>query len=138
MHDDSLRLANGKSPRDVSTLPQSSTQPVRQASYSMELGHDNAVNQKKKGVVLGNAESETHGHVHPKGLTAEAGAPPVHTYSSLSTEACIGGYDFTHVGFVTCLLLTLGKEYVNGNVRMAGFECLQTQGLTSCRCRAHA
>lgn len=39
IQDDSLPLATDQSPGNVCMLTQSSTQPVRHASYSMEPGH---------------------------------------------------------------------------------------------------
>lgn len=44
IQDDSFPLATDQSPGNVCMLTQSSTQPVRHASYSMEVGHCIAVN----------------------------------------------------------------------------------------------
>lgn len=53
IHADWLPLATNQSPGNACLLLQSSTQPVRQASYSMEAGHCNATaNRGSKSSVL--------------------------------------------------------------------------------------
>lgn len=48
IQDDLLPLATNQSPGNVCMLPQSSTHPVRHASYSMEPGHCNAIVKSRK------------------------------------------------------------------------------------------
>lgn len=137
IHADWLPLATNQSLGNVCMLLQSTMHPLRHASYSIELGHCNAIISRSDKSLFLFSLGVCPNACAKNWLTAEVGAPPGNAYTPLPTQAGVGRNKLTHVWLLARLLLTLSKEHLHRNLRVARFEHLRKQGLTSHCCPGH-